>query len=686
MARPSQVRTLVVPPEDMAEFARLPSAARAEVEAWAAALEPLFAARRGVGEAIRGIAARLGTSAQTARRKWDAARMDGWRGLVNRARTRDGRSHLPDALIERFRELCERNQRKSKPAWRQLVAEWSEARATGGACPGYAAAPAPSAGGVPKGWTYRNMMRAAGSTPFDLCLSRQGPAHAAEFRPKVFTTRVGLEAGQFYLFDDLWHDLMVVWPGVSRRSMRPLEFACLDLFSGCKVAWGCKPRMEDEETGRMVGLKEREMRFLLAHVLTRLGYRQAGTTLVVEHGTAAIRPELEAYLGQASGGAIRVERSGIEGASALAGAYAGRSKGNFRFKAALESSHNLAHNELAALPGQVGRNRDESPEELHGRTRHADGLLAALSQLPPERSALLRFPFVEFGEFCRILAEVYRRINGRTDHELEGWLEAGLVAHEIVVDPEQQPVDVGRFAALPAHRQEALAALVAAHPEMARARRLSPTEVWERGRGRLVRLGGHCIPGILGEAAAVERRVQADHMFEFEDRELSAGALRFAALAVDPEGREIVLPPGEAFRTWCNPFDPSVLHVADERGRYVGECAAWGRPTRSDVEGVRRQMGKAAHLEATLLAPVRARGQALARAKTEMHKHNAAVLAGEPVTPEEIERAKTDRRRIRGTTGDVGDAHGAPRAEEREAAEEERAEAVTAALEELNGG
>jgi hypothetical protein len=85
--------------------------------------------------------------------------------------------------------------------------------------------------------------------------------------------------------------------------------------------------------------------------------------------------ESSSLLAIASGGAIKVERGGMQGAAAHAGQYAGRSKGNFRIKAALESLGNLIHNEMAFLPGQTGKDRQHAPEQLHGLLKHNDALL-----------------------------------------------------------------------------------------------------------------------------------------------------------------------------------------------------------------------------------------------------------------------------------------------------------------------
>ena len=43
--------------------------------------------------------------------------------------------------------------------------------------------------------------------------------------------------------------------------------------------------LEHEASGAMEQLKERDMRFLFAHVLCNVGYYKEGCTLMVEHGT-----------------------------------------------------------------------------------------------------------------------------------------------------------------------------------------------------------------------------------------------------------------------------------------------------------------------------------------------------------------------------------------------------------------
>ena len=106
-------------PGDYVSFARLPASAREEVQRWRLALESVTPP---VGLALARVAKDLGVSVQTARRKYDLWRKADhhWGALVNRAKCplRD-QADLHPETIEYFKTLCDRNQRKSKPAWRQ---------------------------------------------------------------------------------------------------------------------------------------------------------------------------------------------------------------------------------------------------------------------------------------------------------------------------------------------------------------------------------------------------------------------------------------------------------------------------------------------------------------------------------------------------------------------------------------
>lgn len=649
--------TLTIPPSDAGDFAGLPDEIKSEVRKWLRAFHTLVNSTGKIGEEIACVATRLNVSAKTVRRLWDVYRSGGrkskngiyfeagdWRVFVNGAKCPVAVEELPAAFVEFWKALCERNQRKCKPAHRELVRRWDR----GEKIPGYESEPmgqppADDETGIPAGWSYRNLIRLAPSK-FELAAARIGRSAAAAHRPLVFTTRVGLSVGQYYLFDDLWHDFKVNVLG-QRQAQRLLQFHALDLFSGCNFARGMKPVLENEMTGVMERLKENEMLFLVACVLARDGYRRDGTVLVVEHSTAAIREEFERRIFDLTGGMVRVQRSGFEGASAFAGQYGGRGKGNFRFKAALESLGNLIHNETAntlAFPGQTGSNsRLNAPEELHGRDKHNNALLNAIVALGPDRGKLLKLPFLPYREATDLVNAVHENINLRgllpgTDHELEGWEEAGLVRQEFrLATSSREWLALDSVLDLPDDARRAIAAVID-RPNLTRLRKLSPAEVWSRGRSELVRLPAFNVPQLLGPALARERTVRS-HMFDFESRDLG-GSFRYLAKATNRFGGEEMLKDGETYLTHINPLNADELHVSDARGRYLGTCQRWGGITRSDTDALHRRCGEVAKVERELLAPIARRGAGITRERIHELQHNAAVLDGRAVTPDEKAR------------------------------------------------
>ena len=627
----------MIPRHDNPEFAQLPDRIKKEITLWEKILEEICRAEK-KGEAIRELSLQFshirGFSEMNIRRKYNTIRRtNDWRCLINHSKHPGEKQRLPAEFIEFWKSLCEKNQRNSRPAHRELIRRWE----AGMDIPGYADLPSAEMNGLPRGWTYRNLMRHA-PTKFELTARRKGRSAAAKYRPLVFTTRAGLKVGQYYIFDDLEHDIKVNVLGINRQAMRPLELCALDLVSGCKIAWGMKPTIEND--GKKEKLKEREMRFLLAHILTNIGYRKQGTILMVEHGTAAIRPDIEEKLLNWTDGAITINRSGIQGAAAFAGMYEGRGKGNPRFKAALESHHNLVHNELAALPGQMGKDRDSSPEELHGREKHNNALIRAMAALPAERVDLLRLPFLEYNQFASIVTEIYRLIDRRTEHDLEGWIEAGFVENEFRLDEQFPWQPLSAMLALPPEKQTAIEALIE-RPGLSRTRRLSPWEVWSRNCAELVKLPGWIVPELLGPDYGCERRLKKNTLFEFEDRELGPGTHRYEGILTKPDGTQELLKPDEAYFTHVNPFNPEELYISAaglNQGAYLGVCRRWHKVQRDDLEALHRQMGRAAKIERKLLEPVAKRGAEIIRHRLEDARWNARVLSGAPVLPHEKAR------------------------------------------------
>lgn len=575
-----------------ADLAPLTDAARRDIHRWRSIIEPLLAAERGVVSMFAQVAKHTGEAEGTIRKKYYAVKKHGWAALIDRRviPSRDTqRALITSADRTLLRTYIERNQRCTAAGIRALLRDWRSGHVT-------TETPIDPRTGYPVGWSLRNLSRHA-SSRFELKAARIGRTAAATERRLVYSTRANLYVGSHYLFDDMWHDHFVNVLD-QRQSGRPMEFHALDLFSANKFAWGMSVRLEND--GRMESLKEADMRFILAAVLFNYGYSAQGTILVVEHGTAAIRADLEAMLHDETSGLVTVARSGMEGAAAAAHQYAGRSKGNFRFKAALESLGNLIHNEMAALPGQTGLDRDHRPEQLHGLLKRNDALLIALAQLPPERAAMLRWPLLTIQQFRVIAAEIYARINARTDHDLEGW--------DMMHVPDRR---TGLM------------------------RRLSPAEVWQRGSRQLTRLRPEAVAAILVRDNGIELTTRRG-MLELTNGEISGDPLRFDARYLTDR---------EKYRCVINPFSPQALWVFDARGRYVTACPRINPVDKADAAALQRECGAAAQAEAERLAPFRARHAAQARQRAADMRHNATILTTPepPITPATRARLRKER-------------------------------------------
>jgi hypothetical protein len=431
-------------------------------------------------------------------------------------------------------------------------------------------------------------MRLVKPTPFEQTAFSIGRGAAAAFRPQVFTSRVGLKPGQIFFFDDQVHDVRVNFVGNQRKIQRPLELVCMDCFSAAFVAHGFKPTVWNNATESRVMLRQEDMVWFAMHWLLNVGWREdTGTQVIAEHGTAAFPSWLSEKISELTQGKITFTAGGVDRRAAFPGMFEGPARGNFRIKAGLESSFNLVRNETADVtqfPGQVGRNRDSAPEEWEARMRQNEGLLLAAQALPKELAEQLRFPFLEWNQFVHLALSIYDVIDRRTWHELEGWKAAGLLAHEWRLAPEAPWLPMASLLSLDDGQRVVAEGLLAADPVgLSRVRKLSPREVWQRQAGELTRAPGYWLALLLPPEApyAFERTVGSDHLFEFQDGEVSPEPLRFLACVDRPmEGAGTLrvtdprsggyLRPGEKYLTHLNPWCPNELHLCDARGRFVG--------------------------------------------------------------------------------------------------------------------
>lgn len=573
--------------------------------------------------------------------------------LVNRAMQK--RLVSRSGVYHCYKTYCEKNQRGSRAAWREMMAdlaagkilphgvgswhavfraEYGESAELPARCPYDESHP-------PEGWTYGRLQQACGLSPYEKTSARVGTSAARDFILPVHTTRVGLHAGQYYQFDDKWHDVEVNFEG-QPRGIRPLEFACYDVFSARKVAYGLRPRLLNEETGKHENLNEREMRFLVAHLLTEVGFHKDGCTLMTEHGTAAVRKNMQERLARLTQGLVRVERSGIMGDQVHAGMWPGKGGGNYKFKALTESLHGLDHNALAALPAQTGKDRNNRPEQFHGLSVYNADLIKAMAQLPEERRSLLLSPLLNFTQYANLVGEIYERLEDRKWHTLEGWEQLEFIVPYFCLGDRSNWFPMSSLDSMPKDQQAAIRAFLSCNPSFMETRRLSPRQVWAAGTKDLIRVPSHMLPDILEWDDGFTVRTELNGTMQFEDRYLGPGVHIFHATVISPAGYQQALAPGREYQVHITPYATDKLFVSDVESRTIlGVAPRYDRAPRYDADAVHRLQGAQAHHRATLSADIKGRHQSEAESRAALIAHNAAVISGSPVTGNERAAAKS---------------------------------------------
>ena len=668
---------LSIPLHDLDAFGLLCTAERDEVLSWLDALN-LFAK----GERIPALASRFaGTikvSKSTLYRKREAFAREGWQGLRNGARQagRESRA-LPEEFIQFWQTLLLSNQRKTAPAYRSLFFDHLNA---GKMIPGYGGdwrfiyvcenpgyrvpefSPYTENAVTPTGWTYRNLCRYA-PEKFALTAARIGLGAASEYLPRIPTTRAGLKAGQFYVIDDVVHDILVNYAG-NMKAYTPLELGALDLATGHYASWGLKP-IRELDNGEKEHIRKHYMRSLLVHLLCCVGYDPDGVTILGEHGTATVENTLLTRINRWAVGAVSFEAGGLFGAPIARGLFDGRPRGNSRFKAALESHHNLKHNELANLPGQKGKDRDHSPEEMYGRDKENRALLKACFALAEERPDLaqsLSMPYVHFDQFREFVSLAYHRMATRLDHALEGFEQAGFVSQEYRLDPSLPWLPMRQLAGLPGPARSAVEMVIRSMPEkLVNCRLMSPLEAWEKSSKNLIKLSPAAAPDILGPEVAIRSRVNDHAEIVITDPDYGSRKHTFSAVLQRMDGfSEHLSRDRDIIVHLLSPIDSSFAFISTPDGAFLGVAPAMARANRTDIETLHKNLGirqKVLAHELRNLAPV---AEAKLRERAEATERNVIALTGRDPAAEmhEQNNARADAAKVqrnRRPDGDLSD-------------------------------
>jgi hypothetical protein len=584
-----------------------------------------------------------------------------WRLALNKAKAPSARTNtivLKFAFYEFWRSLGEQNQRVWSAAHTELVQIWKTGCGFPRAnhkprqftkIPGYTAWPeADAMTGIPEGWTLSNLMRHT-SDPYDQAAARVGRSKASEHRLPVLTTRVNLKVGQYYEFDDHEFNQKVMF---QKKPMRPLGFGVVDVFSGCCFAQGFKPTLWDFEEEVRKKLTEKEFMWFVIAVLTSTGYRRdaLGTTLIVERGTAAIRAEFRERLERVFGGRVKVEVGGRFGKAAHAGQFNGRSHGNFKTKALVEGLWSIVDNQMAALPAQVGKDRDHAPEQLYGLEQYTAQIIKKAEGLSPERQALIQFPCPTFHLWREWAMDAFRRINLNPEHKLEGWEKLGFVQPMWRLPGggavSEQWLPWSAFEQLEETQKPVVRSLLDRDASLVTTRRLSRMEVFAARRRELTPAPLELLPELVGVENAINGGAGKEvkkGLFSFDDGEIDSDPMHFYARDVGSRAGQF-LPNGEKYIPFVNPYDPRAL-VACElttsgKLRVVAVCPRYELADKADEKAIQIRMGEQSAYEASARQRLNLRHADAAGQKEEMERHNERVFSGAPITAQERVNAR----------------------------------------------
>lgn len=650
-----------IPNCDMGEFARLDDDVKYEVLDLMEVMKVCLADQGMALMHLTGVATanahRRGWNYKTLESKYYKFRRTGdWHVLVNKAKQRGlGKSRwMTPAVVEHWCTLCMRHFRSYRSAYIELIAEYKAGSKIGDVTwrevwaehdqlqyqplPGKVPRDMP----LPEGWSYKNFLRHQ-PKKIEKLGARQGRNAAKALSTHVRTTRDGMEPGQQYMFDDLLHDNKVQH---EKQLVRVWELACLDVASANKVAYGLKPNIWNDATQARENLRNRDMRFLLAHVLIKYGYHPDGCELHIENGTASLNKRFDLLLSELSGGVIRVARAGIDKKVACLSQWGAKGGGNPNAKSALESHHNLSHNRLDHVPGQTGNNeRINAPEETAALEKMVNSLILAGEAMPPDLARRLAFPVWDMSIFREGVEEAYRQIACRREHELEGWQHRMERVWRTSITEEWK--GEAEWWSLSDAERAAVSPLILRDGCHDIARK-SPLQVWVEGLPKLVRLPDYAFAMLCGKDLAERRPCPATGEIIFVDHTIDPEPMRYRLQSCcDEYGARVDLVEGANYHWLINPFDRQTAFVLGDRGEYMGKCDRQNTVARMDTEEIGRAIGRATRDLNERLAPLARRGAKIAKARLADMQHNAELLkeAGERACPEVPETAakKDDR-------------------------------------------
>lgn len=618
----------------------------------------------------------------TIRNKFYAYQKNGDGALIDRRRCRAMNGRNP--WVECYMTYIENDRNTSMGGYREMMADFRKGAVMAGSVgtwrdvwrkerPGVPVPEECPWDWTPHGATYANLQAVAKADPnycFNIASSRRGRKAAQRFLLPVLTSRVGLPVLGKVEYDDVWHNTDIM---VGGKVCQPLEFAGYDVASGFKCSSIMKPRFERAD-GVRDNLKEQQFRFLFAYDHIVRGFHRGGIEDIVEHGTTAIRANVEKQIRAipGMGDLITIRRSGILSEQVHAGLFIGNGGGNFRMKALCEGAHNILHNRTAGLLGSRGRDAEHLHESQAALVKYEERLMAAAAKLPEEFALKLQCGLMTFAEYQEAFRTIEDSLMRDPEHKLEGW--DGKVMQEwrlsATSNEWRTAAELLEMGKEDPEGARAVAAVIGRDPALRRVRPMSRFEAYQEGMrsGEIVKVDEWYLPHFMDvEKDAIEVTVRANGLIGFRNELLyGRDEMLYRAAAKNHAGWVQALPAGRKLLALFNPMMPEKIWLVDGAdGHTLGTCPLFNRAPAYDRHAIEVAMGDQAHDLAAKVLPVRGRHQAEAEARAARMAENLRVMkeaaqgpkpTGEGYSFEELNGADVSRRDAEGALGLSNDA------------------------------
>lgn len=427
------VSLATLPADSRRAYLRAKNKLKTKIDARMAAMRALAAApKQQWQETARRLSAELsprygrGFSAKSLMNLFRAYRTEGASAvLFGYGRT----SEKPQAFLDELARRVETNNRVASVELEALRIEWLN----GDAIPGYGTwrdlwkakypdEPRPDhcpPWFVHAGWSVANLRRYLPGNAA-ITVARDGFFAAHSLLPQKKNDYAALRPLELVVFDDVKTDWLVSVPGFEKPCELWLLVA-MDAATRCILDWVSLAAVPDEE-GKRNELLEDHMRVLVGNIVRTYGVPTGWKmTLKVENAKATIKPAGREALATLAGGQIEVEYTRMH-TRALASGFAERHGEPWDVKGILESFFSSFHNHGGGLPGQTGSLQVlNQPAELRDRKREHALLAREIEDLPPAVHEALTWPFLKLSEAVDALVLLFRKLNNRRKHELQGF-------------------------------------------------------------------------------------------------------------------------------------------------------------------------------------------------------------------------------------------------------------------------